>query len=213
MPRQANPRHNSPAENLLTAYIDYNAMDVDQGDAMDVDDTNTSADEEIPQRCECGNINFFRGDPDLRDLWAAAQTELLTYRRLRDGDRWVSRNFMQEELLENIEARHGVRVGLVESEMMQEYCGCGRFQYAIDEDCVCEDEACAYFFRIWRRSGSGRLSSCPRRRIGIIMSRRIIRVTKKKARATRVMIMILFRRARFLNISDQREQGHSSHVI
>jgi hypothetical protein len=39
-----------------------------------------------------------------------------------------------------------VRVGLVESEMMRDYCGCGRFRCASDEDCVCVDEACAYYF-------------------------------------------------------------------
>jgi hypothetical protein len=145
--RGEGPQTESPRDGF-DQFIQYDddTMDIDSNDeAMEVDDM--SSEDESPLLCDiCGQLNYFRGNSDLRDLWAAAQTELLTYRRLKEGDAWTSPNFKLDEVLENYQAGHGIRIGLVESEMMKEYCDCGHFRRAEDDDCPCVDEACAYYF-------------------------------------------------------------------
>ena len=120
-------------------------MDVDtRGDAMDVDDD--SVDENIHHCHECGNTNYFDGSPLLRDLWAAIQAELLTYRRLRDGHSWVSPNFNMDEVFRSLEGGNSVRIGLIERDLLRGYCDCGTFLAAEDEDCACVDEVCTEYF-------------------------------------------------------------------
>lgn len=126
----------TPRGDPFDQFIQYNidAMEIDRDDeplsSIEVheDEDAMSVDEESPRDCdECGAINYFHGNTDLRDLWAAAQAELLTYRRLQEGDSWTSPNFKLDEILQNYEAGYGVRIGLIESEMLKEYCDCGQF--------------------------------------------------------------------------------------
>jgi hypothetical protein len=44
--------------------------------------------------------NYFRKNQYLATLWVAVQTELLTYRRFKEGDPWISENFNMESILE-----------------------------------------------------------------------------------------------------------------
>jgi hypothetical protein len=105
---------------------------------------------------ECGtDESFFGGSRDLSTLWAAVQVELLTYRRLQEGDPWTSLNFNMHTLLEGLISGIGVCIGLVEKGMMSEFCKCGNFYKALGFICVCAEEVSAYYFsnlEDWNRS-------------------------------------------------------------
>ena len=64
---------------------------------------------------------------DLAKLWAAVQTEMLTYRRKNICDPWVSENFNMEDLLRSLESGEGACVKLITEDMMEKYCKCGKF--------------------------------------------------------------------------------------
>ena len=122
------------------------AMDIDGGNNRVRNDDENSVDDEVHHCYDCGNKNYFRGSTELRDLWAAVQAELLTYRRLRDGDRWISPSFDMTVVLENLERGNRVGIDLIDRQLLREYCDCGRFTRAEDEDCPCVDEVCTEYF-------------------------------------------------------------------
>jgi hypothetical protein len=120
-------------------------------DAMSIDDIDN--DEEItepPLPTECSSNKrhdcFFGRNRNLSTLWAAVQTELLTYRRLQEGDPWISPNFNMKSLLWSLNSGHKLSIALVEKKMMSSYCDCGIFHYAGDAVCVREEEACVQEF-------------------------------------------------------------------
>ena len=69
---------------------------------------------------------FFGKGRALAKLWAAIQTELLTYRRLEEGDPWISPNFDMYAVLESLINNRPISVGLLDKEMMNRLnrCGC-----------------------------------------------------------------------------------------
>jgi len=77
---------------------------------------------------------------DLAKLWAAVQTEMLTYRRQDKCDSWVSENFDMEDLLQSLESGEGACVRLITEDMMEEYCKCGRF--------LCDSPMCPTSFDV-----------------------------------------------------------------
>lgn len=132
----------------------------DEGEHVDKFDTykrytedNMSTDEEssqehhLPTDCPHNVLhrNFFGGDRSLASLWAAVQTELLTYRRLEEGDECTSPNFNMYTLSEGLISRGKVDMPLVQKKMMKPFCGCGRFPYAIPA-CPLIDDAATYYF-------------------------------------------------------------------
>ncbi|KAI9807444.1 MAG: hypothetical protein M1833_000189 [Piccolia ochrophora] len=153
-------RHYDPqtlvVRNIFGEYIPYDGGDM----VIDSDDNATSFDNAMVidkggmgghgddfQDCDvCGEKNYFRGNSDLRDLWAAAQTELLTYRKLQEDDTWTSPKFDLAELLRNYQVGLGIGIGLVDRGMLKDYCECGRFRDAKNKDCACVNEACAFYF-------------------------------------------------------------------
>jgi hypothetical protein len=78
----------------------------------------------------------------LGHLWAACQTELLSYRRLTEKDTWTSENFDMKKLLKSLEAGKGVNVGYVTEGMMKPYCGCGLFKWGMP----LREDAAEYYF-------------------------------------------------------------------
>lgn len=62
---------------------------------------------------------------DLAILAGAAKAEYLTYRRLAEGDPWISPNFDMRSILKNLTNGDKVRIGLVENEMINTVCDCG----------------------------------------------------------------------------------------
>ena len=117
------------------------------------DEDETSTDEEasnehhLPANCPGNTLhkNFFGRNKVLASLWAAVQTELLTYRRLEEGDEWISQNFNMHTLNKGLISRGKVDIALVQEEMMNPFCGCGKFPGAVPE-CPVEDDAVAYYF-------------------------------------------------------------------
>ncbi|KAI0490939.1 hypothetical protein F4859DRAFT_501062 [Xylaria cf. heliscus] len=89
-------------------------------------------------------------------LWSAIQTELLSYRRLREGDPWLSQNFNLTTVRDGANEDVGFsRLLLVDKEMMKPACTCGRFENRADDDIVTVEEACSLYFsnmEDWYRS-------------------------------------------------------------
>lgn len=101
----------------------------------------------LPAECpdDEDHRNFFGGNKVLSSLWAAVQTELLTYRRLKEGDEWISQNFNMHTLNEGLISRAKVDIALVQEEMMKPVCGCGKFLWPALA-CPIVDDAVAYYF-------------------------------------------------------------------
>ena len=130
----------------FSAFVDFG------DDEMDIDEP-SNPDFHVPVSCSCGSDNFFGTSTVLAPLWAAVQTELLTYRRLKEGDAWLSQNFDMETLKEGL-GRGMVTIPLVSQRMMKAFCECGEFDGAIPA-CPIAEEACAYYFanlEDWGRS-------------------------------------------------------------
>lgn len=115
-------------------------------DDMSIDEE-TSQEHYLPTDCPDNDehSNFFGGDRSLASLWAAVQTELLTYRRLEEGDECISPNFNMYTLNEGLISRGMVDIALVQNEMMKPFCGCGQFPEAVPA-CPIVDDAAAYYF-------------------------------------------------------------------
>jgi hypothetical protein len=127
-----------------------NEEDEDQDESMD-EDYDYDSDEGIPAYC-CYHEdtpyqqNFFGKNKNLATLWAAVQTELLTYRRIAEGDPWISANFDMQSVLESLEKGKELSIRLVSEGMMKPFCSCGIFCDSEDPACLRVEEACAYYF-------------------------------------------------------------------
>lgn len=110
-------------------------------------DVNISRTYRLPTDCpgSYSHKNFFGGDKSLSSLWAAVQTELLTYRRLEEGDKCMSLNFNMYTLNEDLISRGEVDIALVQKKMMKPYCECGEFPQTVPA-CPAVDDAAAYYF-------------------------------------------------------------------
>jgi len=127
-------------EDEFNNFIEYSE------DEMSIDEE-ASCDTHLPARCPDNDdhSNFFGGSKVLPSLWAAVQTELLTYRRLEEGDAWISQNFNMDALNESLQSGGKVAIALVQNEMMKPFCRCGEFPAAVPA-CTLVDEAAAYYF-------------------------------------------------------------------
>lgn len=98
--------------------------------------------------------NFFGENRILASLWAAIQTELLTYRRLEEGDEWTSQNFNMHTLNEGLVVSGKVDIALVRKNMMKTFCGCGEFSNAVPACPIVDDVAAYYFSNLddWNRT-------------------------------------------------------------
>ena len=110
-------------------------------------DEEASYERRLPALCPDNKThrNFFGGSKVLASLWAAVQTEILTYRRLEEGDEWISQYFNMRTLNEGLKSRGKVDIALVQEEMMKPFCGCGQFPGT--KSCwPIVDDAVAYLF-------------------------------------------------------------------
>lgn len=72
--------------------------------------------------------NSFCGSPELGQLWAAVQAELVTYRRLQEDQPWISVNFDLQLLQKSLDADSGASgVPLIAKGMLQDFTSCGWF--------------------------------------------------------------------------------------
>ncbi|MCJ1378525.1 hypothetical protein MMC17_001624 [Xylographa soralifera] len=76
---------------------------------------------------ECRHRSCFGSDNSLRILCSAVQTEALTYRRLKEGDPWMSPNFDMHALLNGLRHGNEICVNLVKDDMIN-VCKCGVFK-------------------------------------------------------------------------------------
>jgi len=100
-------------------------------------------------------ISIFKEDKGLRLLWAAVQTELLTYRRLAEGDAWVSENFDMTTLLESLRnGEDNINIGLVRKSMMKPVSDKGDFRNGPLSVLRAEDVSMYYFANMddWSRT-------------------------------------------------------------
>ncbi|KAH7313005.1 hypothetical protein BKA65DRAFT_600543 [Rhexocercosporidium sp. MPI-PUGE-AT-0058] len=90
--------------------------------------------------------NYFGKNKSVATLWASIQTELLTYRRLADGDSWISPNFDMLSVLRSSENGENLSIPLVAKGMMEPFCRCGDFEASDDNVCPRVEEACKEYF-------------------------------------------------------------------
>lgn len=100
--------------------------------------------------------NFYGRSPMLGTLWAAIQTELLTYRRLEESDPWLSDRFSMRGIPLSLSFDNGsMSMPLTEQNMMKPFCKCGRFPGATFLECPTTEDVCEYYFsnlEDWHRS-------------------------------------------------------------
>ncbi|MCJ1262343.1 hypothetical protein MMC22_002213 [Lobaria immixta] len=71
--------------------------------------------------------NYFGETRELTVLSGAVQAEYLTYRRLAEGDPWLSQNFDMDAIRESLDKGEVPRIGFFENDMVHPVCDCGRF--------------------------------------------------------------------------------------
>ncbi|KAH8659041.1 hypothetical protein BGZ61DRAFT_567250, partial [Ilyonectria robusta] len=92
-------------------------------------------------------IDFLCNSLEIGLLWATIQTELLTYRRVSDGDAWISDNFSMEALRTWLEGNSTFFLTpLVQSQMMKKHSRCGWFHDSGSCICPTAQEVCVQPF-------------------------------------------------------------------
>lgn len=115
-------------ENFEGAYQEAKMGYDNRMDELSLDQFDDEEENHVPFWCYDEHSHYFGVSPNMAILWAAVQTELLTYRKLKEGDPWISEHFSMKDLLEGLCVGEGIRVGLVEKELMNPFCYCGRFE-------------------------------------------------------------------------------------
>ncbi|KAF5635753.1 hypothetical protein F52700_5064 [Fusarium sp. NRRL 52700] len=85
--------------------------------------------------------------PRIGLLWASIQTELLTYRRIRDADSWISENFCMKALkvwLKEEDAQ--LSMPLIQNRMFKEHTPCGWFGDTKEFLFPTAEEVCTEYF-------------------------------------------------------------------
>jgi hypothetical protein len=138
--------------------LNEDAMDMDSDDYVDMDDLEYEAYRHFG-KCElgCWCENYFGKSRVLGVLWAAVQTELLTYRRREEDDPWTSDNFNMQDLLLSLKTRDHVGVKLVQDNMMKPYCRSGSFIQGT-RYCATVEDACAFYFGDLEDEDCGRMT-------------------------------------------------------
>lgn len=141
----------------ISMDIDQQAEDCSQGEYEgDVRDSLAGEDDycEVHEGTSYEH-SIFSKSKALSTLWSAVQTELLTYRRISEGDPWISENFDMKSALDSLQSGRGLSIGLVAKHMMKPSCACGVFEDAVDPACPGVEEACTHYFsnlEDWNRS-------------------------------------------------------------
>ena len=95
----------------------------------------------------------FSHSDQLGHIWAAIQTELLTYRRQEAGEPWHSQFFDFNGLLDMLQPNSAISMPLTDGNMTRRYCACGRFLNTWDIP-LREEAAQCYFgnLDVWART-------------------------------------------------------------
>lgn len=91
--------------------------------------------------------HIFHKQRRLGDLYAAIQTEFLTYRRLQEGDPWISKNFDLSLLLQDLQNIDGqlYSVEMVANSFLKPFCDCGAFK-STQTGIPSASDVCKYYF-------------------------------------------------------------------
>lgn len=114
--------------------------------------------EEMPLHRTCDSHDymptFFGDESYLGVIEAAVRTEILTYRRLEEGDTWVSPHFDMGALLDSLDHGGQIAVGLVDKGMMNPLCECGEMKNNLQCSTAAEAMTRYYFSNMgdWSRS-------------------------------------------------------------
>jgi hypothetical protein len=122
----------------------------EHGDDSDDDDMDCSSEPDLE-----GHSHPFGHNEDIATLWAAVQTEFLTYRRIEEADPWISEHFDMITLLRSLNSGNGVDIGLVKQDLMRRsFCRCGRFDWGGRFNATIEDVSATYFANLdrWDRA-------------------------------------------------------------
>ncbi|KAK6829647.1 hypothetical protein PG987_010231 [Apiospora arundinis] len=117
---------------VFLAVLQLAQQDVYEDEEYADEDINENSGPSLdPGRCEHDKII------SVGALWASIQTEFLTYRRLKEGDPWISENFSMISIIEDLrDGRNFTSLPLIDRKMMKSYCECGIFDESfIDEFC------------------------------------------------------------------------------
>ncbi len=93
-------------------------------------------------------------DERLGNIWAIVLAEMLTYRRLEQGDQWNSENCDMKALLHYLKTGDDSGIGLVANGLISaERCPCGRFDGDASECLTMERASSQYFANLedWKR--------------------------------------------------------------
>lgn len=71
--------------------------------------------------------NYFGKTRELAVLSGAVQAEYLTYRRIAEGDPWLSSNFDMNAIRESLDNGEVPEIGFFENDMVHPVCDCGNF--------------------------------------------------------------------------------------
>lgn len=113
------------------------------GKSSDVD----SCDMEFERRIHNYWLELPCNGPRMGLLWASIQTELLTYRRLSEGEGWVSENFSMNALKAWLEGHSSeFSTPLVQNRMFKTHTRCGWFNHAPDFLFPNAEEVCTEYF-------------------------------------------------------------------
>jgi hypothetical protein len=154
--RRSHSSKGKEREDPYELFIEPMDEDVDNNQSDDEESYYESdVEDELCSHCKPETDNFYGRSKVIGTLWAAIQTELLTYRRLTDEDPWISENFDLQAALDGLKNGGILPIRLIEEDMMAPFCRCGRFTDITDEACACVDEVCTYYFAnvdVWSRA-------------------------------------------------------------
>lgn len=153
-------------QNSKAADVSFNfpAPSSDIGDYYEVDQGSKSdsgsCPHEIHKREDWNQMKFVKcGNERIGTIWAAIQVELLTYRRLRVEDPWLSSTFDMQHVIEGLRARDEsslTRLLVSRGEHpFESFSVCGLFSEAENPGCATREEAClTYFANLddWKRT-------------------------------------------------------------
>ncbi|KAL6712976.1 hypothetical protein ACLMJK_009531 [Lecanora helva] len=108
---------------VFDAFVNYTEdnMDINNDEAQEIYDNHAI------RYCNGHDQGYFGHSEILAALWAAVQVELLTYRRLRVGDSWISEKFDMKALNDGLIGRRSLVIPFTEERLMKPICSCGEF--------------------------------------------------------------------------------------
>ncbi|KAI0546762.1 hypothetical protein F4679DRAFT_556459 [Xylaria curta] len=146
--RQSESRHESALNNDVTDRLEEVS---DSNSELESDISSNQNDCELKERdgSHLSWMNLNCSDARIGLLWATIQTEFLTYRRLKDGDPWLSEKFSMMALEDWLLGHSATfQTPLVTDNLMRRHSRCGWFLYYRGTPVVhpAAQEVCANYF-------------------------------------------------------------------